>query len=40
MLINNILLKEPLLKTYLGASHIVKEANIHGGLQGLESLFR
>ena len=36
MLINSIPLKEPLLKAYLGASHIVKEANIHGDLQGLE----
>ena len=36
MLINSIPLKEPLLKAYLGASHIIKEANIHGDLQGLE----
>lgn len=40
MFMNSIPLKEPLLKAYLGASHIVEEASIHGDLQGLESLFR
>ena len=32
--INNIPLKEPLLKAYLGANHIVKEANIYKAFSG------
>jgi len=32
--INNIPLKKPLLKAYLGASHIVEEANIYKAFSG------